>query len=133
MPEERDRVTVGITPTAATALERLMETGWFRDEMDAYRLAIAAAIAAGLEGEPISGAQTKYNVGTLDRDGRMRDLLVAVRGSTRPYEDAERLANTGLALLRDRLVDRDETLAEALGFDRPKDADPGGQPLPALF
>jgi hypothetical protein len=115
MPNERDRVTVGVTPDGAENLAALMETGWFQDEMDAYRLAISTALSEALDAPSISGAQTKFNVGTLDRDGRLRQLVTLLHDSPRPYEDSERLAHAGLQLLRRRIVDDQMTLAEALG------------------
>ena len=123
MPNERDRVTVGVTPDGAENLAALMETGWFQDEMDAYRLAISTALAESLEAPAVSGAQTKFNVGTLDRDGRLRELVTLLHDSPRPYEDSERLAHAGLQLLRRRIVDDQMTLTEALGASAGDGAD----------
>lgn len=116
MADERDRVTVGVTPEGADNLTALMETGWFQDEMDAYRLAISTALAEGIDAGSVTGAQTKFNVGTLDRDGRLRQLLTALHDSAKPYELSERLAHAGLQLLRRRIVDDQMTLTETLGI-----------------
>lgn len=116
MADERDRVTVGVTPEGAENLAALMETGWFQDEMDAYRLAISIALAESLDAGAVTGAQTKFNVGTLDRDGRLSQLVTVLRDSARPYDQSERLAHAGLQLLRRRIVDDQMTLTEALGI-----------------
>jgi len=116
MADERDRVTVGVTPEGAGNLAALMDTGWFQDEMDAYRLAISIALAEGVDADSVTGAQTKFNVGTLDRDGRLRQLVTALHDSAKPYELSERLANAGLQVLRRRIVDDQMTLTEALGI-----------------
>jgi hypothetical protein len=116
MADERDRVTVGVTPQGAENLAALMETGWFQDEMDAYRLAISIALAEGIDADAITGAQTKFNVGTLDRDGRLRQLVMALHEPAKPYELCERLAHAGLELLRRRIAIDQMTLAEALGI-----------------
>jgi hypothetical protein len=118
MPEERDRVTVGVTSDGAANLELLMQSGWFTEEVDAYRTAIATAISYSLDVSDVtlSGIQTKYNVGTLDRDGR---LLSLVRGlvpgaPARIYEYCERLADAGLRYLRARIVDQGAMLSDVL-------------------
>jgi hypothetical protein len=118
MADGRDRVTVGVTPEGARNIELLMQTGWFADEVDAYRTSIAVAISHGLDvtESNLPGVQTKYNVGTLDRDGRLARL---VRGLVdgqppRPYEYCERLADAGLRYLRSRLVDQGAMLTEVL-------------------
>lgn len=118
MPEERDRVTVGVTPDGAANLDALMQSGWFTDEVDAYRTAIATAIGCSLDVSDVtlSGVQTKYNVGTLDRDGRLISLVrgLASDAPSRTYEYCERLADAGLRYLRARIVDQGAMLSEVL-------------------
>lgn len=118
MPEDRDKVTVGVTREGAENLAALMTTGWFADEVDAYRVSIAAALGAGLNVDAVvlAGVQTKYNVGTLDRDGQISELVrVLAASQPRPFEYCERLADAGLRYLRSRVVDQGMMLAEAIG------------------
>jgi hypothetical protein len=115
----QDRITVGLTVRGAENLAQVMETGWFNRDLDAYRAAIGVAIAQGRVSEPeeMAGASTKYNVGTLDNDGKLRQLLLAFvpAARERPYEYAERLADAGLAYLVARLVQEGALLSEVLG------------------
>jgi hypothetical protein len=119
MPGEReDKRTLGVTAEGAAVLESLMATGWFEEEMDAYRLAISVAFAQGLLSEPdeMTGVTTKWNVGTLDPDGKLRSMVLALSDQEvdRPYADAERRAAAGLRYLKGELVDRQAQLAEVL-------------------
>lgn len=118
-PNERDKVTVGLTPSGWTNLEALMETGWFADQVDAYRSAIAVALARALPLQEmgLSGVTTKFNRGTLDKDGSVRTLISALlpAARTRPYEYAELLADAGIRYLKEALVDQHLLLAEVLG------------------
>lgn len=118
MEEDRGKVTVGVTDQGAQHLAALMETGWFGSEMAAYLLAISTALARELvtDPTPLAGVTTKWNVGSLDRDGRLRDLvrLTGPEDVRDPYEYAERLADTGLEYLRDRVVNQGSMLSDVL-------------------
>lgn len=112
-----DKVTVGVNSDAAEDLAALMETDWFEREKDAYLVAISTAIARGLEVSTgsIPGTTTKFNVGTLDSDGIVKQLVRSLLSDEEdPYDLSERLAHVGLAYLKTRLVDRGFTLSEVL-------------------
>lgn len=114
---DRGRVTVGVTEAGASALVRIMETGFFGTEMDAYKVAVALALRAGVRAdESVTGVTTKWNIGSLDPDGLLADLVdVLDRGGTGdPIDRAQRLADIGLSMLVTRLVDSGQTLSEAL-------------------
>lgn len=117
MADQVDKTTVGVTPAGATALERLMSTGWFTEEIDAYRLAIACAISKALVvSASLPGVQTKFNVGTLNKDDQVRTIVAGFsdEAGERPFAHAEKLADVGLKYLVERLVDREETLSSVL-------------------
>jgi hypothetical protein len=111
-------VTVGVNADGQKALDDLRaETSYFPEELDAYRFAIAFSIGNGLAEHlvPVKGVDTKYNIGTLDRDQRVRKLIQASFPDTpRPYALAERLAHVGLLHLRTQLVESHRTLNEIL-------------------
>lgn len=111
-----DRNTVGVTAEGQECLDQIMETGWFRREMDAYRLAVAVGIGNGLpEDETSSRFDTKWNVGTIDRDGMLAALIQALLpDEVRPYARAERLAAVGLRFLRGRLIDDHASLEDLM-------------------
>jgi hypothetical protein len=127
MSEERDPNTLGLTADGQAHLEKVMETKWFDAEMDAFRLAVAVALGQGLEvAEGPLRAGTKWNVGTLDRDGQLKALVLAhAPGAPRPYEYAEKLADVGMKFLREGLVDAQQTLASVVGGVDPVDDSPG--------
>src|SRR3989442_14695823 len=108
--DAKDKVTVGLTPTGAANLERVIHTGWFKTDLDAYRLAIGVALARGLLADPKSmvGVKTKFNVGSLDPDGRIRTMinLMVPDAGPRAYEHAERRAEAGLEFLAQSLADQ---------------------------
>jgi hypothetical protein len=124
--KHEDRVTVGVNADGQKALDALRgETPYFPEELDAYRFAIAYSIGNGLAEHlvPVKGADTKYNIGTLDRDQRVRKLIEAsFPETTRPYALAEQLAHVGLLHLRTQLVDSHRTLHEILA-DAQQDKD----------
>jgi hypothetical protein len=117
--QQRDKVTVGLTGIGRDHLDRVMETKWFDERMDAYRLAIAVAVGRDLEvPSELPGVETMFNVGSLDRDGNLRALLLARNPDVgRPYEYAERLAEVGMRFLREGLVDAQQTLTSLVGGD----------------
>ena len=117
MPDERDRINVGLSRRGDEDLAVLMEKNWFDQELDAYRVAIAVALARSLpiESGPLPGLQNKFNIGSLDRDGRLRALISHLGGApTRPYETAEKLADAGMRYLREQIVDAGRPLTEVL-------------------
>jgi hypothetical protein len=113
-----DRVTVGLTQVGLGHLSEVLETGWFEEEMDAYRVAIAVALARGLcaDAGGMVGVKTKFNVGSLDNDGKLRTLITTLAPSSgdRPYEHAERLAEAGVAYLAEKLGRQGATLTDVL-------------------
>jgi hypothetical protein len=116
-----------VTPGGANNLAEVMATGWFVAEMDVYRVSIAVAIAQGLctATEEMAGVKTKWNVGSIDNDGRMRQMVTAIvrEAGERPYEYSERLADAGLAVLAQRLGREGALLSEVVSssvrHDRP--------------
>ena len=117
--EAQDKAQIGLTPVADQQLDELLKTGWFSDRQDAYRVAIAVALARRLEPSTADmvGIRTAYNfTGGVDRDGKLRQLIAALNPAEagRPAIFAERLAHAGLAFLFNRLVTASGTLAEAL-------------------
>ena len=113
-----DKRTLGVTADGAEALEKIMSTGWFPEEMDAYRVAISLAFANDLMKNPseMTGVATKWNIGTLDPDDVLLSMAVAFSDEhvDRPYAHAEARAAAGLVYLKRRLVDERAELADVL-------------------
>jgi hypothetical protein len=99
-----DKKTIGITKANSAALARLVSAGRFGSELDAAKFAMAYAIKTGLTEGSTEGAETKWNVGSVDPDGSMRSLLEALcpqRGE--PYRLAEHLMNEGIKCLAEEI------------------------------
>jgi hypothetical protein len=91
---------------------------YFKDGLDAYRTAVAVALARD-KGEsdipPLTNRKTKYSVSSLDADGKLRDLIISFRPELegRPYSSSEWLAEIGLSIIREEL-DNGAFLSEIL-------------------
>ena len=95
-----DKKTIGITRVNAAALGQIVNAGHFASELDAAKFAMAHAIQRGVASGNSDGAETKWNVGSVDPDGSMRSLLEALYPDTsEPYRLAEHLINEGITLL----------------------------------
>lgn len=99
-----DKKTIGITKANAAALAALVSAGRFGSELDAAKFAMAFAIKEGATAGSTDGAETKWNVGSVDPDGSMRSLLEALcPDSSEPYRLAEHLMNEGIRRLTTQL------------------------------
>lgn len=120
--EPADRVNVGLPDDTDELLKSLVrDTPWFRDELDAYRLAITVALAKGLlpkPGESETGFTTKFHVSGLDPDGKLALLIAAFapQDSQMPYRLAQRLADRGVKYLHSALIEKGLPVAEVLGI-----------------
>src|SRR3954471_23221346 len=100
-----DKKTIGITKANAKALTELVSSGHFGSELDAAKFAMAHAIKMGAAIGTTEGAETKWNVGSVDPDGSMRSLLEALFPDvSEPYRRAERLMNEGIGILATRVA-----------------------------
>jgi len=96
-----DGVTVGLTESTHARLVRLKEDGVFAEMKDGYKFGIGLSIANGWVAPPGTKIKTFLNVGSLDPDGSLRNLISALypEASATPYTMAERLAEAGVAHL----------------------------------
>ena len=93
-----DHVTIGLSESGHYALQRLKEDGVFAQMMDGYRFAIALAIKEDLTlPDSLTNAQTIFNVGSLDKNGDIKNLVTVLCPECKdaPYAYAERLAEAG--------------------------------------
>ncbi len=95
-----DKKTVGLSADAQLAVDTIMETGMFRDQMDVAKLGLALAIARRLPPTEMAGVPTKWNVGSFDQDGQVRNSVLALYSDYQtPYRIAESLMNQGVPML----------------------------------
>jgi hypothetical protein len=90
--------TVGLTPGTHDKLRRLKEEGYFPEMTDAYRFAIALALAHGVSPTLTGARGTIFNVGTLDPDKLIYSAIKSTSGPLAEpiYSLAERLAEWGV-------------------------------------
>lgn len=112
-----DSVTVGLTDTTHAGLVQLKEDGVFAEMKDGYKFGIGLSIANGWLAPPGAKMKTFLNVGSLDPDGSLRNLILALYpgASDPPYSIAERLAEAGVARLAELHESSSLKFAELLG------------------
>jgi hypothetical protein len=106
MPALEDRSQIGLSEQAVEDREYIKDVLGLRDLQDAYRLAVAAALAKNLP--PASEnvrRTTAYGAAVLDASGALRASVLALREDHggRPYALIERLAEAGLQDLASHL------------------------------
>jgi hypothetical protein len=114
---KEDRKQIGLPRTAFPMLEELVEeTPWFRQQLDAYRVAISVALARNLKPSKEEPYETKFSTSSVDPDRELRELVLtlAPECGERPYDYAQRLANKGVRYLHNELVKRGRPLPEVL-------------------
>lgn len=95
---ENEPTTVGITNKSKLILDRLKTDGYFNEMLDAYKFAVAYALACNAISPPLSNTTTIFNVGSLDRDHQLYDAVKSLRADhDEPvYKTIERLAEWGI-------------------------------------
>jgi hypothetical protein len=115
-----EKNTIGVTQENREFLERVIEQGLFSDQMDAAKLGITLAIRRGIRPGEATGVDTKWNVGSFDKDGHLRDVLRAIYPEiSTPVRLAEYLVNEGLVILRKQMVENPGLDIEKLLNDVP--------------
>lgn len=115
-----DKVTVGVSNEGDRCMNEILEeTQWFASGLDLYRTAVSVAIANDLvtDAESMGRVTTKYNVGSLDPNKRLYEmvtLLAPDRKGIRPYEYIERAADAGMKYLYQELVTNRKMLSTIL-------------------
>lgn len=126
MSQTLDKTQPGLTSEAREQLDEIYEQGGFDDRQDAYRLAVAVALAQGLPpADANASRQTYINIGGLDPDGSLRNAVLAVRDDhdDRPVAFIERLAESGIVRIHEHLRDG-KSLRELLAlYEPPSDAE----------
>jgi hypothetical protein len=95
-----DKNTIGVTPKAQKILDQMSEGGAFADQMDAAKFAISIAIRRGAKPGEVTGAGTKWNVGSFDTDKQLSNLIsIIFPNITTQYRAIESLIDSGLAII----------------------------------
>jgi hypothetical protein len=120
----RDKQVIALSVQGRDDLERVHDSGYFRELQDAYRFAVAAALVKHLPPASSVGRTTYVSVSGLDPDGTLRLAVQQLWPTTdRIYALIEDLGEAGLAdlaehmrrgrPLADYLVDLDTSLGLA--------------------
>lgn len=120
MNEPAEPSQVGLSEEAHELLSRLKEQGHFLEMQDAYKCAIALAIAHGANPKEIEGSkQTTFSTSTLDPDESIKIAIICLferQPGESVYRAAERLAEWGILELSKRaekgLIDFDAMFRE---------------------
>jgi hypothetical protein len=116
---DHELVNVGISKAAHGKLQRLKEDGHFNEMVDAYRFAVALALAHGGATSDVGERQNVFNVGSLDPDRSLYTAVATLRqAADEPvYKTVERLATWGVEELDRRsqrgMLSFGEILSEA--------------------
>jgi len=91
---------IGVCTEVFATLQAAMDTGLFAMEMDVGRLAVALALDSDREKYECDKLQSKWNVGSFDRDGRLRSTIeILFPDRDDPYRKIEELLQTGLKIM----------------------------------
>ena len=99
MTAPADKTQLGLTDAARDMADEIVEVGGFKDRQDAYRLAVAIALAEDLAPAPEEVSRTTYvNIGGLDPNNELRAATLHLRSDHdgRPGALIERLAEAGI-------------------------------------
>jgi hypothetical protein len=102
----QDKAQLGLADEAKRQLDEITEKAGFHDKQDAYRLAVAIALAEGLKAKEPGGPRTTYvNIGGLDPDLEIRAAVLGVRDDheERPVALIEGLAEAGINRIYEHL------------------------------
>jgi hypothetical protein len=94
-----DITTLGLSDETHQVLLRMKDEGIIDEMRDGYRLGVALAVARGIVAPEDTKFRTIFNVGSLDQDGLIRDVVSQLypEASARPYSLVQRLAEAGVA------------------------------------
>lgn len=114
-----DRKTIGVSVDSQATLDRLMSTNVFHEQVDAARLALSVGLLTTSDCPPQEERTTKWNVGTFDPTGEVRDLVACFRPEiATPYRESEVLVEIGLKVLKSHLSTHGQLDLEVLlGLD----------------
>ena len=118
-----DRKTIGLTHEGREVLNQLMDTGFFKEQMDAAKFGMTVAINQGIAPGDAGGASTVWNVGSFDPAGEIRQMILALYPNVEaPYKACEYFIDEGLSQIN-KLVKKQKTvdLLEIIRTFQPSD------------
>ncbi len=105
-----DRKTIGLTLEGREVLDQLMDTGFFKEQMDAAKFAMTLAINQGIAPGDAEGASTVWNVGSFDPAGEIRQMILALYPEVEtPFKACEYFIDEGLSQIK-KVVKKQKTV-----------------------
>ena len=100
---EETRSVFGASEEGNKAIQYLVnEKKWFEDEKAAFRVALAYGAARKLSPTVGEKYKSKWNIGTLEQDGRIRTLLLEAGFTKDPYKIVNALGDAALREIFER-------------------------------
>ncbi len=100
---EATRTTFGASEDGFKAIEYLVkDKGWFKGEVEAFRTAIAYGAATKIAPTVGGKYKTKWNIGTLEQDGRIRTLLIEAGFTKDPYTLVNAIGDAALRVMYEK-------------------------------
>lgn len=91
---------IGVSQSAHPMLRELKDEGHFNEMQDAFRMAVALAVAAGVDPPTLGAMQTTFSVSGVDPDQSIKAAVQAVYADhldgESVYRFVERLADWGV-------------------------------------
>ncbi len=97
-----DLLQIGVSTSGQKVLDEMHDGGLVSEQMDAYRLAIATAIAFGRSPRGTEGSwKTKYAVSGIDPQQDLKVIVAEIypNFATTPYRAIQDLADQGLDII----------------------------------
>lgn len=109
--DREDLGTIGVTDAAEEIIHRILQRGWFGQEMNVFKAAVAYGIANDIPPTSSGRFATKWNIGTLDRTGEFIDVVSMFHGDSRPWDYIRRVGDAALKAIEPR-IERAEVPSE---------------------
>ena len=94
---EETRSVFGATEEGNRAIQYLVnEKKWFEDEKACFRTALAYGASKGLTPTVGGKYKSKWNIGTLEQNGRIRTILIEAGFTKDPYTLVNALGDAAL-------------------------------------
>ena len=100
---ETTRTTFGASEDGFKAIDYLVkDKGWFKGEVEAFRTAIAFGAARKITPSEGVKYKTKWNIGTLEQEGRIRTLLIESGFTKDPYTLVNAIGDAALRVMYEK-------------------------------
>ncbi len=117
-PNEKDRVTFGVSQQGQTVLEALISQKFFKTELGAFQAAAAHALNLELPLADVSTSNgTKWNRGSVSP--QLLEFLEWYLPTATPVRALESLGNAGLASISDKAISGGYVYSEIFQLPKP--------------